>query len=56
MSDVVGIALFLEPNRTVSKKDGSGDVNVRELVLFDDRFVCYPNFFFISSIVWFHLI
>ncbi|KAJ8444127.1 hypothetical protein Cgig2_005808 [Carnegiea gigantea] len=37
MLDVVGIVLFLEPNRTVSKRDGSGDVDVRELVIFDDR-------------------
>lgn len=35
LHDVVGVVLFLEPNRTVSKRYGSGDVDVCELVIFD---------------------
>ena len=44
MLDVVRIVLFLKPDCTVLKRDGSGDVDVRELVIFDDRFICYANF------------
>jgi len=56
MLDVVGIVEFLEPNRPVSKRDGSGDVDARELVIFDDRFTYIPIFlYFVTYLVPFDL-
>jgi len=37
ITDVVGVILYLEPNRSIEKRNGSGPVDVCELVLLDHR-------------------
>jgi len=60
IADIVGVILYLEPNRSIEKRNGSGQVDVCELVLLDHRFIyfltCVDSIFIIFhfpvSIIW----